>query len=525
LGGWGIISALRSYLLAAAAPLQPSTYRFLLAAMMWCVLCPNAAAFAFRDTADGVSCRHFDVAMAQLWPSGQARWIDAAGAVDGGRAFDVQAVDPSAKKPTLRWNVTALVQGWAQGSFQNEGLVLAGVGKAGGAQFHSRESPEIGLRPSLQITYSSGASELLGPAADSDLDCSTYGGTGHGPALNAGPKTWVVLRFDLQRLRKGQAGDVKRAELILVRTGTSVFAVGGLGVFRLETPYSQPMPPLEAGLAANFPGDRGIEKHPEVLFVDRFDAAQIDPRWTPGDREVRMVLEPISPQAASAPLAIEANSLRATIPARKNTGLDLRYDFKVRGQPEPDEVYLRYYLRLGREWRSITDSGKLPGLAGTYGKVGWGGRGWDGQLGWSARGSFIKGPPADHPLFGRVALASYVYHSKAGPSGYGETLTWDGAQGAGFIETERWVCVEQFVKLNTPGAEDGVLKAWVDGRLVFSRSNFRFRDNPQVKIQNAWMDLYYGGADVSPRSYAIHIDNVVIAKRYIGPMAAAPGRP
>jgi hypothetical protein len=523
----------------------------MLVTWIFCALGQGAAAFPFRDTADGVSCRHYDVAVGLLWPHGQARWLDASGAVDGARAFDVQVADPQAQKPTLRWNVTALVQGWALGGFSNEGLVLAGVGsKPGGAQFHSRESPEIGFRPSLQVTYLDGGSELLGPAADADLDCSTQAGTGSGPTLNAGPKNAVVMRFDLQRLRKGQARDVKRAELILVRTPATVFATGSLGVFRLETPFGKPMPPVELGLATTFPGDQGIDKHPEVLFAERFDGNQIDPRWTPGDRSVRMVLEPVSPSPANAlpaggapapavghgagaalmaPAAIAANSLRSSIPAGKNTGLDLRYDFKPRGQAEPDEVYMRYYLRLGREWRSITDAGKLPGLAGTYGKVGWGGRGWDGQLGWSARGGFIKGLPVDHPLFGRVPLASYVYHSKAGPSGYGETLTWSGAQGTGVVETERWVCVEQFIKLNTPGMEDGVLKAWVDGRLVFERSNFKFRDNPQVRIQNAWMDVYYGGADPSPRSYSFHIDNVVIAKRYIGPMASTPaaaaGRP
>ncbi len=526
----------------------PSQPVWLLAAWGLCALSQTAAAFAFRDTVDGISCKHYDVALGQPWPSGRPRWIDAAGAVDGARAFDVQSADPQAKRPTLRWNVTALAQGWASGSFANEGLVLAGVGKPGGAQFHSRESGEVGLRPSLQVTYLDGANELLGPSADSDLDCSTHNGTGQGPVLNAGPKSWVVMRFDLQRLRKGKAGDIKRAELILVRTATAVFAAGGLGVFRLETPYSQPMPPLEVGLAAAFPADKGIDKHPDVFFAERFDGQQIDSRWTLGDREVRLVLEPVSampanPQpgagtsapggagnlgalgAALPPPAIAANSLRAMIPSGKNTGLDLRYDFQPQGKPEPEEVYMRYYLRLGREWRSITDSGKLPGLAGTYGKVAWGGRGWDGQLGWSARGSFIKGLPVDHPLFGRVPLASYVYHSKANSGGYGETLTWAGAQGAGFVETERWVCVEQFIKLNTPGMEDGTLKAWVDGRLVFERRDFRFRDNPQVKIQNAWMDVYYGGPNPSPRSYTVHIDNVVIAKRYIGPMAAAPARP
>jgi hypothetical protein len=506
-----------------------------LAALALATGCQVAAAFPFRDAADGVSCRHFDVALGQLWPDGGARWVDAAGAAQGARAFDTQSVELRGGKPTVRWNITALVRGWASGSFPNEGLLLAGTGPAaGGVQFHARDSTDVGLRPSLQVTYLSGGSELLSAAADADLECSTHAGTGPAAVLNVGPKTVTVMRFDLTRLRKGRATDVKSAELILVRTPTAAWAAGTLAVFRLSTPYSEALPAVQSGLAAAYPGDRGIDKHPDVLFVDRFEAVQLDSKWTVGDKEVRLLLEPMpaqppgpgaEPPSAAALPAIAPYSLRGVVPAGKNTGMDLRYDFKKRGQAEPDEVYMRYYLRLGREWRTMGDTGKLPGLSGTYGKVAWGGRGWDGQLGWSARGSFRKAPSVDHPMFGRVALASYVYHSKADAGGYGEIVTWGGAQGAAFIETERWVCVEQFLKLNTPGQEDGVLKAWVDGRLVYERNNFRFRDNPQVKIENAWMDLYYGGPNPSPRNYSMHIDNVVIAKSYIGPMAAAPGRP
>ncbi len=498
-------------------------------------LAQQAAAFAFRDAADGISCRHFDIAMGLVWPEGKAAWFDAQGVRNGARAFDSQIIELRGGKPALRWNITSLVQAWGEGRHSNDGLLLAGVGAPGGAQFHSRESPDVGLRPSLQITYLGGASELLSAAADADLDCSTQTGVGVAPFLTVGPQTGTAMRFDLTRLRKGAAKDIKKAELILVRTPVSAFAAGALGVFRLATPFAEAPVSTQAGLAAAYPADKGIEKHPDVLFVDRFEQVQLDPKWTVGDKELRFMFEPMpalplpaTPASSGRPApppAIAPYSLRATVPAGKNTGLDLRYDFKLRGQAEPEEAYLRYYLRLGREWRTMGDSGKLPGFAGTYGKAGWGGRSWDGQLGWSARGSFIKAPAVDHPMFGRIALASYVYHSKANAGGYGEIIPWSGGQGAGFIETERWVCVEQFIKLNTPGQEDGVLRAWVDGRLVFERSNFRFRDTQNLKIENAWMDLYYGGSAVSPRNYSMHIDNVVIARRYIGPMAPPAGSP
>ena len=53
---------------------------------------------------------------------------------------------------------------------------------------------------------------------------------------------------------------------------------------------------------------------------------------------------------------------------------------------EPEEIYFRYYLRLGNDWNPTTDGGKLPGISATYSRVGWGGRKADGMTGWSMRG-------------------------------------------------------------------------------------------------------------------------------------------
>ena len=33
-----------------------------------------------------------------------------------------------------------------------------------------------------------------------------------------------------------------------------------------------------------------------------------------------------------------------------------------------------------------------------------------------------------------------------------------------FLENNRWYCVEQYAKMNTPTQNDGVLRVWVDGR-------------------------------------------------------------
>lgn len=492
--------------------------RFLAATvLLWSSTQAGATAFGFRDTTDGVGCSNFDIALPLAWPGGAATWFDAEGRYEGPKAFDVQAVTPNAPQRVLRWNVLSLVKSWAGGT-DNEGLLITPMAAhGGGAEFHSRESSDIGARPSLRVVHADGSSELLSAVADAALDCSTQGAIGALPVLKVGPGSKVVMRFDLTRLRKGRAADARSAELILVRSeATSWAEPGGLGVYRLATPWSQPFERPPAGIASGFRADVGIEAHPAVVFADRLERARLADDWTTAQLvQARVVRAGDEPGLAPAQ---PRHSLRVTIPRGENLGLDLRFDFLAKRQKEPQEIYLRYYLRVDPEWMTSADSGKLPGFGGTYGKAGWGGRPWDGQQGWSARGGFGKPAAAGHPAHRRLPLGSYVYHA-GNRSPYGDTYLWGGARGGAFIEANRWYCVEQHIRLNTPGKSDGVLRAWVDGQPVFERRGFRLRDTPAIRIENIWMDVYMGGTKPAVRDMTLHIDHVVVATRYIGPMA------
>ena len=475
-----------------------------------------ADAFAFRDDADGVTCRAFDIATLIVWPDGGAPWVDAAGVPGGAKAFDSQLIEPRTAPKLLRWNLTELAKAWALGNLPNDGLVMVATGKTpGGAQFHSRESEDIGARPSLRLRYADGASELLGAVADASLDCSTHSGLGALPTLDVGAGGKAVLRFDLGRLRKGKAADIQAAELILVRTPITPWATGPLSLFRLEAPWSQTLPPPPVGLAAAFRRDVGIDKHPAVYFADGFASGKLASGWTPAQLVRSRIIEADSLKAFQ---PLDGPALRATIPRDENLGLDLRYEFIAQGKPEPDELYFRYYLRIARDWLKNPDSGKLPGFGGTYGKAGWGGRGWDGQQGWSARGSYVKPVQPGHPAHGRLMLASYVYHSQSAGD-YGDIWAWPGSSGAAFIEPDKWVCVEQFVRLNTPGQSDGILRAWVDGRPVFERRGLRLRDRAHIRVESVWMDVYAGGRAPAVTDMTLYIDRVVVASSYIGPSA------
>ena len=72
--------------------------------------------------------------------------------------------------------------------------------------------------------------------------------------------------------------------------------------------------------------------------------------------------------------------------------------------------------------------------------------------------------------------------------------------------------------MNTPTLNDGVLRAWVDGRLAFEKTDLRFRDIEALKVEEVWMNVYHGGTAPSPHDQHLYVDNLVIASSYIGPM-------
>ena len=106
---------------------------------------------------------------------------------------------------------------------------------------------------------------------------------------------------------------------------------------------------------------------------------------------------------------------------------------------------------------------------------------------------------------------------------YGDGWVWQNDY-RGFLENNRWYCIEQYLKLNTlsennaHGNADGILRAWVDGRLAFEKTDIRFRHVDKLRIEQVWMNVYHGGTKPSPYDQHLYVDNVVIAAKYIGPM-------
>ena len=208
----------------------------------------------------------------------------------------------------------------------------------------------------------------------------------------------------------------------------------------------------------------------------------------------------------------KGKSLRVTVPRGEHMGTTFAYRFRDRLGAEPDEIDFRYDLKFDRDWAQATSGGKLPGISGTYGRAGWGGRPVHGDDGWSARGLFVSKHGGSSS-----AIGFYCYHADMRGK-YGDDLVFKPR-----LEHGKWYAVEMYCKLNTPGQpgqrgkNDGILRGWIDGVPAFEKTDIRFRDVDTLKIEEIWVNVYHGGETPVPREdIHLYLDNMVIARKPIG---------
>ena len=436
--------------------------------------------------------------------------MDAQGTSQGTLPFDRRRFAPNAGRQVVDLDVTAVVQRWLRSQPRNSGLLLRAVSTAdnGVVVFHSRESADTGARPSLTITWSDGSRSRLAPSADTFLDCTSLSSLGRQPHLQLGGGRSVLIVFALPASRL----DVRSASLYLT-TDTRYGAAPEIGVFVATPPYTLDTV-LETGLAEKYPLDRDIARDPAVLFASGFDGLWWSKGWT--SNSFRSDAKAVDEDVPNAFEPLIGRALKVTIRRGHHLGLDLSYRFAAEGHEEPEEIYVRYYMRFGDNWNPSADGGKLPGLAGRYGKAGWGMRQSDGYNGWSMRSEFAPRAAGNKATCGMTAVGSYAYHAEIEDSS-GAYLDWSDGPSA-LLDNNRWYAVEQRVKLNTLGQRDGVFTAWIDGRKVIDRRSIVYRHTPRLRIEEVWFNVYHGGSTPAAQDLVLYFDNVVVARRYIGPL-------
>lgn len=237
-----------------------------------------------------------------------------------------------------------------------------------------------------------------------------------------------------------------------------------------------------------------------VGFADGFDTLSLWDGRAPSRRNRVSLTE----------AGFKGKGLRVTIPRGSHFGSDFRLDLsKVAGE-DPEALYFRYMLRLDRDWAPVR-SGKLPGFSGIYGRTGKGGYpSTPSSPGWSARVQFFGTREGDS----RARLGYYVYHLGQ-ERRYGDSMMWNEA---GKLQPGQWYCIEGEVEMNTPGLADGALRAWVDGTPAFDVDGIEFRrpDEPDIRIESFWFDVYYGGKPTAEKSMGMTIDEVSVDTQRVG---------
>ena len=308
------------------------------------------------------------------------------------------------------------------------------------------------------------------------------------------------------------------AALLLLGAGADAFAEKG-----------EQLPEGGAGIAAKYPGDKGIESAPDVLFAEDFEScssiADLRPKWdvlinqthlsiadAPGNRIGRgKSLLMIMPQQ-EAPLATGVAKLLAHT---------------------QNILFLRWYQKFDGGWfvpsASVHNGGSISSKYFDHGRATPGIQA-DGQ------NKFLvnfenENSTGDAPGF----MDAYVYWPGQGskwgdhfyPSGkvlpLSETRSGHATFGEQFVarpdfspQTDRWYCYEYMVKANTPGKPDGRIAMWVDGKLIADFPNLRFRDVATLEIDRFDLGVYI--ANNTKRPNRKWVDDVVAATSYIGPM-------
>ena len=293
-----------------------------------------------------------------------------------------------------------------------------------------------------------------------------------------------------------------------------------------------PLPEGNAGLAARYPGDAGIEKDPAVVlhadFEDCRTTADLSKTW-----DVMYNGEHLSITEDPANVHSGRRALEITIPKQEQS---LSVDVGRNLADTRDVLFLRFYTKFQKGFDVPRTSSHNGGTisAGYYP----GGRATPGVRA-DGRNKFLAnfeteiayGPVTSPP----GPLNVYIYHPEQ-RSDYGDHFFPSGlvqpntslphAFGPRFVprpdfvpELDRWYCFEYMLKANTPGQHDGRVACWMDGKLIADFPNLRFRDIDTLKIDRFGVGLFI--ANNSRRENKKWYDDVVAATSYIGPQVAA----
>lgn len=272
--------------------------------------------------------------------------------------------------------------------------------------------------------------------------------------------------------------------------------------------------PAGPGLAAQFPGDTGLKGHAEVIFADDFETGKIGDGWDETGNPDGKVLQ-FAPPGKDA--GHGARCLRVEAHLGKDTGGGLTKWF------EPtDTLFIRFYTKFDAGCDYVHHFVTLRANKSLRGGDKWSGFGGAGlKPDGTGRFSTAIEPWGDwgrNAAPGRWNFYSYWHEMEKSKDGkyWGNSFA---VPAAALIPRDRWICVEFMLKHNTPGQPDGEQAFWIDGALMGQWKGINWRKSPELKANALTLESYITDRWTKNSVNVVSFDNVVIARRYIGPVS------
>jgi len=344
----------------------------------------------------------------------------------------------------------------------------------------------------------------------------------------------------------------------------AVTSVTGVAAWAQETekrPSGVPPPaklpargPEKGGLASLYPGDKGIEKDKDVVFAESFEADSVGAlagRWNQFNTKLTTLVDDVPLGSAG------KKSVLFTHVGGQSEGGHLYKCFK----PGFDQLFLRFYVKFDPDCAPIHH---FVHMGGYNPPTPWP----QGGAGTRPKGNerFTTGV---EPYGNSWQWDFYSYWMEmrgSPPRGqtWGNCFLGDAKPKA---EKGKWQCAELMMKLNDVGDSNGEQALWIDGKLAghlgkgfpkgkwtFDRflpgqggdcirwndqkgdserfrvaeggepfEGFRWRNSDGLRLNFLWMLVYITKAPEGHVS-KIGFDNIVLARKYIGPLATGKVR-
>lgn len=205
-----------------------------------------------------------------------------------------------------------------------------------------------------------------------------------------------------------------------------------------------------------------------------------------GLSNVEIGREPDAPKAAALKVSLPAGSLGPE--AASNSG-GMHFPWEPRAIAQQTAACLAYDVKLSADFE-LTENGLLPGITGADPQED---ERFEVYLSWDRSG--------EGTVRHKIATKEPAQSAKStgiltNPVDLSNNDTGYGVELAGFeLPKGKWLRINQELVLNKPDQSDGVLRLFIDGKLIFERSDMHLRTLAETTLRGAALAAHVLGAD------------------------------